>query len=66
VIRTGIVAGVVLLSSTVSTQTRSVDTDDLTWFEIRDAAAAGTTTAIIYAGGTEQTVDQIRPLATQK
>lgn len=65
-IRTGIVAGVVLLSSTVSTQTRSVDTDDLTWFEIRDAAAAGTTTAIIYAGGTEQTVDQIRPLATQK
>ena len=65
-IRTGIVAGVVLLSSTVSTQTRSVDTDDLTWFEIRDAAAAGTTTAIIYAGGTEQTVEQIRTRATQK
>jgi hypothetical protein len=66
VIRTGIVAGVVLLSSTVSTQTRSVDTDDLTWFEIRDVIAAGTTTAIIYAGGTEQTVEQTRTRATQK
>lgn len=65
-IRTGIVAGVVLLSSTVSTQTRSVDTDDLTWFEIRDVIAAGTTTAIIYAGGTEQTVEQTRTRATQK
>lgn len=53
-IRTCIVAGFALLASTVSAQTRPVYTEDLTWFEIRDAIAAGTTTAIIYAGGTEQ------------
>lgn len=35
-------------------QTRSVYTEELTWYEIRDAIAAGTTTAIIYTGGTEQ------------
>ena len=37
-----------------SAQTRSVYIEDLTWFEIRDAMAAGKTGAIIYAGGTEQ------------
>lgn len=52
--RTCIAVGLVLLASTASAQTRSVYTEDLTWFEIRDAIAAGTTTAIIYAGGTEQ------------
>jgi creatinine amidohydrolase/Fe(II)-dependent formamide hydrolase-like protein len=31
-----------------------VHVEDLTWTEIRDAQAAGRTSAIIYAGGTEQ------------
>ena len=33
---------------------RSVFVEDLTWTEIRDAVAAGATTAIYYAGSTEQ------------
>jgi creatinine amidohydrolase/Fe(II)-dependent formamide hydrolase-like protein len=41
-------------AATASAQTRSVHTEELTWYEIRDAIAAGTTTAIIYTGGTEQ------------
>jgi creatinine amidohydrolase len=44
----------VLTTSTAVAQTRSVYIEDLTWPEIRDAIAAGTTTAIIYAGSTEQ------------
>ncbi len=43
-----------LVAPAVSAQTRSVYIEDLTWFEVRDAIAAGSTSAIIYAGGTEQ------------
>jgi creatinine amidohydrolase/Fe(II)-dependent formamide hydrolase-like protein len=43
-----------LLASSVSAQTRSVFIEDLTWMEVREAMAAGKTSAIIYAGGTEQ------------
>ena len=50
-----ILAAALLTAATaVSAQTRSVYIEDLTWFEIRDAMAAGKTGAIIYAGGTEQ------------
>ena len=52
--RTLTFAAVLLTAATVSAQTRSVYIEDLTWFEIRDAMAAGKTAAIIYAGGTEQ------------
>src|ERR1051325_2271804 len=53
--RTVIIAAALLAAATaVSAQTRSVYIEDLTWFEIRDAQAAGKTAAIIYAGGTEQ------------
>jgi creatinine amidohydrolase len=43
-----------LLSAAASGQSRSVYIEDLTWLEVRDAIAAGKTSAIIYAGGTEQ------------
>lgn len=43
-----------LVASVVSAQTSSVYIEDLTWPEIRDAQAAGKTSAIIYTGGTEQ------------
>jgi creatinine amidohydrolase len=43
-----------LLAAAASAQTRSVFIEDLTWMEIREAQAAGKTTAIIFAGGTEQ------------
>jgi creatinine amidohydrolase/Fe(II)-dependent formamide hydrolase-like protein len=49
-----IVAGALLWAAVVSAQTRSVYIEDLTWFEIRDAMAAGRTSAIVFAGGTEQ------------
>ena len=49
-----IVLAALLYAATASAQTRSVYIEDLTWFEIRDAMAAGKTGAIIYAGGTEQ------------
>ena len=53
--RTFTLAAALLAAATaVSAQTRSVHIEDLTWFEIRDAMAAGKTNAIIYAGGTEQ------------
>jgi creatinine amidohydrolase len=43
------------LSGTASAQTpNSVFLEDLTWNELRDAVAAGTTTIIIPTGGTEQ------------
>ena len=45
---------VVLTASLASAQTRSVFLDELTWPEIREAQAAGKTTAIIVAGGIEQ------------
>ena len=47
-------AALLAVAAGVSAQTRSVHIEDLTWFEIRDAMAAGKTGAIIYAGGTEQ------------
>ena len=37
-----------------SAQTRSVHIEDLTWPELRDAIAAGSSSAIIVAGGIEQ------------
>ena len=49
-----IVLGLLLLASTAAAQTLSVYIEDLTWMEIRDAIAAGKTTAIVFAGGTEQ------------
>ena len=41
-------------AASASAQTGSVYIEDLTWYEIRDAMAAGKTAAILYAGGTEQ------------
>ena len=43
-----------LLPSLVFAQSRSVLIEDLTWTEVRDAIAAGKTTAIYYAASTEQ------------
>lgn len=43
-----------LLPSVVLAQSKSVLIEDLTWTEVRDAIAAGKTTAIFYAGSTEQ------------
>jgi creatinine amidohydrolase len=54
VIRMSIVLGFLLVASTASAQTRSVFTEDLTWPEIREAQAAGSTSAIVFAGGIEQ------------
>ena len=51
--RTFIIVGALLCATSVAAQTRSVYIEDLTWFEIRDAMAAGKTSAIIYTGGTE-------------
>ncbi len=44
----------VFIASIASAQTRSVFIEDLTSYEIRDAMAAGKTSAIIFAGGIEQ------------
>jgi creatinine amidohydrolase/Fe(II)-dependent formamide hydrolase-like protein len=49
-----IVIACVLIASTASAQTRSVFIEELTSYEIRDAMAAGKTSAIIFAGGLEQ------------
>ena len=38
----------------VQAQSRPVLIEDMTWTEVRDAIASGRTTAIIYAGSTEQ------------
>jgi creatinine amidohydrolase len=43
-----------LICVTALAQSRSVYIADLTWPEVRDAVAAGKTSAIIYAGSTEQ------------
>ena len=40
--------------SVVLAQSKSLLIEDLTWTEVRDAIAAGKTTAIYYAGSTEQ------------
>jgi creatinine amidohydrolase/Fe(II)-dependent formamide hydrolase-like protein len=45
---------VVALSCATVARAQSVFVEDLTWPEIRDAMAAGKTTAIVYAGGLEQ------------
>lgn len=45
--RTMIVLCLVLLASAASAQNRSVYIEDLTWLEIREAVAAGKTSAII-------------------
>lgn len=45
---------VLLLSPALVAQAKSVRIEDLTWTEVRDAIAAGKTTAIYYAGSTEQ------------
>jgi len=44
----------VLLLATSVTYAQSVYVEDLTWTEVRDAIAAGKTSALIYAGSTEQ------------
>ena len=44
----------VFTASIASAQTRSVFVEDLTSYELRDAMAAGKTSAIIFAGGIEQ------------
>jgi creatinine amidohydrolase/Fe(II)-dependent formamide hydrolase-like protein len=49
-----VVSALLCAAASASAQARSVYIEDLTWFEIRDALAAGKTTAILYAGGTEQ------------
>ena len=48
------VVGLVMTVSAAAAQPRSVYMEDLTWYEIRDAIAAGKTTAIVFAGGLEQ------------
>ena len=45
---------VVLTASIASAQTRSVFIEELTWPEIKEAQAAGKTSAVIVAGGIEQ------------
>jgi creatinine amidohydrolase/Fe(II)-dependent formamide hydrolase-like protein len=45
---------VVFIASAASAQTRSVFIEELTWPEIKDAQAAGKTSAVIVAGGIEQ------------
>ncbi len=52
--RTMMMLGLMLAAATAFGQTRSVFTEDLTWLEVRDAMAAGKTTAIVFAGGVEQ------------
>jgi creatinine amidohydrolase len=43
-----------LLSPALRAQTNSLLVEDMTWTEVRDAIAAGKTTAIYYAASTEQ------------
>jgi creatinine amidohydrolase len=43
-----------LLSPALRAQTKSLLIEDMTWTEVRDAIAAGKTTAIYYAGSIEQ------------
>jgi creatinine amidohydrolase len=45
---------ILVLAATVTQAQSSVYIEDLTWTEVRDAIAAGKTSAIIYAGSTEQ------------
>src|ERR1700745_2051727 len=43
-----------LFTSVLTAQTNSLLIEDMTWTEVRDAIAAGKTTAIYYAASTEQ------------
>ncbi len=45
---------VMLAAVTVAAQSKSLLIEDLTWTEVRDAIAAGKTTAIYYSGSIEQ------------
>jgi creatinine amidohydrolase len=47
-------AFLMLLSPALKAQTNSLLIEDMTWTEVRDAIAAGKTTAIYYAASTEQ------------
>jgi creatinine amidohydrolase/Fe(II)-dependent formamide hydrolase-like protein len=49
-----IAVAVAFLASTAGAQTRPVFLEELTWPELKDAMAAGVTTAIIATGGIEQ------------
>jgi creatinine amidohydrolase len=49
-----VLAGVLLLSPAAGAAPASLFVEDLTWTELRDLIAAGTTTVIIPIGGTEQ------------
>ncbi len=49
-----LIAFLVLLSPGLTAQTSSLLIEDTTWTEVRDTIAAGKTTAIYYAGSTEQ------------
>lgn len=46
--------GVLLASGALMAQTKSLQIEDMTWTEVRDAIASGKTTAIYYAGSIEQ------------
>jgi creatinine amidohydrolase/Fe(II)-dependent formamide hydrolase-like protein len=46
--------GLLLIASLASAQTRSPYLEDYTWPELKDMMAAGTTTAVLVAGGIEQ------------
>ena len=47
-------AAVAAASAAPAAPVRSVQLEDLTWTELRDAIAAGTTTVLVPVGGTEQ------------
>lgn len=49
-----VIAALLAAASPAAAQSRSVWIDDLTWPEVRDAIAAGKSTAIIFAGSSEQ------------
>lgn len=48
------VVALALATAPAAAQSRSVWVDDLTWVEVRDAIAAGKTTAIVFVGSSEQ------------
>jgi creatinine amidohydrolase len=52
--RTLMALALALVASSATAQTRPVHLDEFTWPELKDAIAAGTTTAIIAVGGIEQ------------
>jgi creatinine amidohydrolase/Fe(II)-dependent formamide hydrolase-like protein len=49
-----LLAAAILCASAAAAAPRSVELEELTWTEVRDAIAAGTTTIIVPVGGTEQ------------